>query len=311
MKYFSISFDIKKDKTWKIYITYDQDQEPCMKELEKIFGDNIFCYVELIQERVDDEYSGFLRGPKPGDELQNNVTCGTIGILGVEDDGSKNHYATTCYHVCFQKKLPKNYLDAHKILKEDYEIGSPECVDVTYQYTNEEGTKRLGTFDRGLYDNEHDIALIKLKEKLDSPLTKDCNNAITFLRGENLEEALLGEEEAGNKIMEKLKEHGLVRVGKFGSVTRHTEGELVSIDGGPLSNDMSSAFYGIRKIRGEENFAEPGDSGSLVYMICDGEKMPFAYLQSKHGSLYCCPNLKSGLEALNFSFIPCIGECSQ
>ena len=306
VKYFSIGFDINKDKTWKIYITYDQDQKPCMEDLEKIFGDNIFCFVDLIQEQVDDyKDSGFLRGPKPGDKLKNGSFSGTIGILGVADRNSKLLFATTAYHVCFQKELSGEFFEDHKKMKEDCKKGSPECANVFYKYTNEKRTENLGKFHHGIYNDKHDIALIELQEKL------DCRDAVTFLEQKTLEKALLSEEEAGRKIKEKLKKDGFVPVGKFGWVTKHTEGKLVSIDGGPLSNEMESAFYGIRKMRGKGNFAEEGDSGSLVYMICDGKKMPFAYIQSKHGSLYCSPNMKSALDALNLSITPCLGECSQ
>ena len=78
VKSFYIGYDGKKDETWKVYITHSHDEKPSMDELKEIFGDNIDCFVDFIEERVkndddddddNDEELGFLRGPRPGDAL--------------------------------------------------------------------------------------------------------------------------------------------------------------------------------------------------------------------------------------------------
>jgi hypothetical protein len=71
--------------------------------------------------------SHFLRGPRSGDELCNvNEECGdsSIGILAARVLGEENHYATTCYHVCFNKTLSEDINTAHNTLKEDYKNNS-------------------------------------------------------------------------------------------------------------------------------------------------------------------------------------------
>ena len=68
-----------------------------------------------------------LRGPRSGDELcAMNEERGdsSIGILAARVLGEENHYATTCYHVCFNETLSEDINTAHNTLKEDYENNS-------------------------------------------------------------------------------------------------------------------------------------------------------------------------------------------
>ncbi|XP_028403282.1 uncharacterized protein LOC114526005 [Dendronephthya gigantea] len=275
VKKFHIGFDGKKDKTWKIYITHDERKTPSMEELEKIFGDKIFYFVDFIQERVvSDSYSGFLRGPRPGDAVyvSNEPFGGTITILG-KDIYMQKHYAITCYHVCFNGKLKEfDLFESHKEMKREHENGSGNLAGVRYEYSDENGRRVLGTFYRGLYNDEHDIALIQLDE------CWGCHDAVNYLEREGVRENLASKRE----VIENLKKMGgLARVVKFGSVSKDREGELFAIDARPLKNGLNSGFYGIRSLPGKTFFSEPGDSGSLVCMKCkDGRKVPFAYLSN-------------------------------
>jgi hypothetical protein len=53
--------------------------------------------------------------------------------------GEENHYATTCYHVCFNETLSEDINTAHNTLKEDYENNSAGCCDVRYEFRGEDG----------------------------------------------------------------------------------------------------------------------------------------------------------------------------
>ena len=298
---FYIGFD-SKEKSWKIYITHGQNQEPSMNELKEIWGDSIYRFVDFIKEQVNEyKQSDFLRGPRSGDAFDNENCRGTISILGVGDPRTIKHYAITCYHVCFNEYLPQDCLEAHKILKDDYKRGSPKCTSVTYDFTDEDSRRSLGTFYCGLYDDKHDIALVELHQYL------SCTDAITFLNENDVENALASEQE----VIEKFKDmDGSIAVEKFGSTTGISIGELFSVDGGSWLNGMNRDGYRIREMGSKKKFAKKGDSGSLVCMVCkDGKKIPFAYLNLIHSGVYYCINLKSSLEALNADIKPCLGEC--
>ncbi|CAB3999183.1 Hypothetical predicted protein [Paramuricea clavata] len=55
----------------------------------------------------------------------------SIGILASRVLGEENHYATTCYHVCFNETLSEDINTVHNTLKEDYENNSEGCCDVS------------------------------------------------------------------------------------------------------------------------------------------------------------------------------------
>lgn len=136
----------------------------------------------------------------------------------------------------------------------------------------------------------------------------NCSDAVSYFAENGVEKALASRKE----VFETFKRMGgSVPVKKFGSVSKHREGELFSVDARPLRNGMNRGFYGVRKIPGQKGFAKRGDSGSLVCMKCkDGRKVPFAYACSRHKGVYYCPNLKFSLEALNPDMKPCLRECT-
>ena len=78
--------------------------------------------------------------------------------------------------------------------------------------------------------------------------------------------------------------------------------------------------YPIRA-EGETPFAVEGDSGFLVYLVCGGEKIPFAYVcmripeSNPEGestrNVYICRSLKSSMDKLlvNRRWRPCLRQC--
>ncbi|XP_028403329.1 uncharacterized protein LOC114526036 [Dendronephthya gigantea] len=304
VKNFYIGFDGKKDRTWKIYITHDKCEKPLMEELQGIFGDKILYFVEFNHVRVASSKNGsssnFFRGPRSGDQL--NVTQrsdgGAISIISVGDIRTREHYAVTCYHVCYMKKLEGSIGQQHQTLKKDCRNDARGCSNATYEYTDGDRRKKLGTFYCGLYNEEHDIALVKLENW-------NCKDAVKYLDEKNVEKALASREEVFRMFKEM---GGSVLVEKIGS--DHSEGELFAIDARPWKNGMNRGSYGIRNVSSNKDFLVRGDSGSLLCMKCkDGRKVPFAYVSNKDGGAYYCPNLKESLEALNPEIKPCLGKC--
>ena len=191
----------------------------------------------------------------------------------------------------------------HKTMKKAYCNGSSECG--IYQYANGNVLRRLGTFDHGLFNDEHDIALIKLDKDL------KCKDAVIFFEINRVKGAFASE----RKVIEEFKKrnvNGSVPVVKFGAATKETKGELFAVDGSYRRKHgrINDVHYKIRMKDGKV-FALKGDSGALVCMIGKGgEKMPFAYLirKSSKNDFYCA-NLKSGFKKLSSSIKPCLREC--
>ncbi|XP_028403227.1 uncharacterized protein LOC114525962 isoform X3 [Dendronephthya gigantea] len=301
-----VGFDGKKDRTWKIYITHSENSQPSMDQLRMIFGNNISCFVEFIEEKVDkNSRSAFLRGPRTGDPHhvtnEENRGRGKISILGFGDKRRQKHYAITSYHVCYQGELSGDLFEQHQKLKTDWKNNARGCSGYKYQYQGDK-PRRLGEFYCGLYNDKNDIALIELDTYL------DCNDAVKFLKDQRFDDVLATEKE----VTEKFKNmKGTVPVGIFGSETGDRKGNLVEKDAG-FENGMNDGFYGIKDVSDDNIFAEETDSGSLVYMICkDGKKIPFAYLSNIKNGVYYCPNLKSSLEALRSPVKPCLGRCGN
>ena len=308
MRDFYIGFD-GNNKTWKIFITHAQNEKPSMKKLEEIFGvKHIASFVHYIPEQIKEVTgnSRFLRKPRTGDALENEneSSNGTIGAICVGEPDKESHYAITAYHVCYNRELPADDLsEAHRILKEDNENNSKNCVNVTYSFEDEIECQTLGKFYSGLYNDRHDIALIKLPEDL------CCQDHNTFLNENKIEQTLASKLE----VMEKIERmRGSVPVRIFGSVTKNGRGNLIGINGMAANGGMNEGFYRIRGVD-EEVFAEKGDSGALVYMICeDGKKIPFAYLSNVNDKgEYYCGNLEFSLRRINSEVIPCLGHCGR
>ncbi|XP_028403271.1 uncharacterized protein LOC114525992 isoform X2 [Dendronephthya gigantea] len=303
-----VGFDGKKDGTWKIFITHSENSQPSMDQLRMIFGNNISCFVEFIQEKVDkNSRSAFLRGPRTGDPHhvtgEENGSRGKISILGFGDKHKQKHHAITSYHVCYQGELSGDLFEQHQKLKAASRNNFSECSNGEYKYKDGSGASwRLGTFSCGLYNGKHDIALIELDKYL------DCNDAVRFMNQQDFDDALASEKEVAEKFK---KMNGTVPVGIFGSETGERIGNLVEKDVA-LKKGMNDGFYGIKDVSDDNIFAEEADSGSLVYMICeDGKKIPFAHLSNMKNGVYYCSNLKSSLEALASSVNPCLCRCGN
>lgn len=169
----------------------------------------------------------------------------------------------------------------------------------------------LGNFECGLYDDKNDVALIELLSGL------NCDDA-TFLLNEAVESKLLSKKEVG-KIFDNYTKKGnnnFPKVKKYGSETEETEGELYGISGA-RANGMNNGFYRIRGT-GENDFAEYGDSGSLVYIVDEGKNLPFAIVSNREQdqNVFYCPNLRHSIEALGQEYRsmrikPCLSRCGR
>ncbi|XP_028403325.1 uncharacterized protein LOC114526030 [Dendronephthya gigantea] len=317
VKDFYISVTSDPEESWQIFLTYARNTVPSMKDLKKLFGVKICSFVDfkILGSDTDKKpltSSCFLRAPSSGDSLYvQNEERGTIGILATRISDTDDHYAVTCYHVCYcQSELPEFIHDAHDALKEDCGLNnSVGCVGTKCHYINKD--TELGNFGCGLYDDKNDIALIELAPEL------TCDDATTLLK-DGVESKLLGKNEVGEIYNEYQKkgEDIFPKVKKFGSVTKETEGELFAISGAN-SNGMNNGFYRIRGTGGN-NFAEKGDSGSLVYIVDKGKNFPFAIVSNKDpdDDVYYCPNLLQSIEALGKEYRsiriqPCLNQCGR
>ncbi|XP_028403143.1 uncharacterized protein LOC114525880 [Dendronephthya gigantea] len=298
VKDFYVGVTNEPEKSWQIYITHARDQAPSMVDLKKIFGVNIASFVDFIQESTELlPPPRFLRGPKSGDKIfsrEKDDADGTISILTADRN---EHYAITCYHSCFIDPHPccdKTMSDLHGQLKEDHDHeNSRGCKDEIRVYNTE--NLKEGKFHQGLYDDNHDIALIKLEE------SENCINAVNFIREENINLPL-----ASNKKVAKmlLDNKGRLTVEKLGAITGVTRGTLYTSDGKPLfGTENMRMCYRIKGTHGQV-FAKEGDSGSLLYIIESGNrKIPFGYLcseipQNDNSAVYGGRNLKRSIDEL-------------
>ena len=298
-----------------------------MVDLKNLFGVEIASFVDFIQESVEEDNKDsesveedginseeshsttYLRGPISGDELCAQQEKGGYGGIGVLTYDSPNHYATTCYHVCFKLDLPED--NGHQILKEDCKKGSPGCKGVTCVYTTEDGSLSLGKFLYGIYDDNHDIAFIQLEPSL------NCADTIEFLKSENsIVPALADRIKVGKMFIDSDKE---MRVEIIRPKSNST-GILFAISGRSRC-PRNKRCYQIRRT-GKRSFSKKGDSGSLVYLVYNEEKIPFAYvcMADKEGGkiVYYCRNLSYSIDELikqhgldtNIKK-PCLRECSS
>ena len=314
---FYVGVTSEPEKSWQIFITCAPNTVPSMADLKKKFGTNIASFVEFIQESVDEDSkdskesvpsSSYLRGPISGDELcvQESKSCGAIGIITGDD---KKHYATTCYHVCFKEDFPKDDIKkGHEILKQDYANESKGCKGATCVYTTGQGETLLGQFCHGLYDDNHDIALIELEPSI------NCSDTVQFLADKSIKPVLANKKEVKDMLFEaELPVEIICR-------QEPTKGELFALTGvrrGP----KYLRCYRIRRTDGRD-FATEGDSGSLVYLIYENEKIPFAYVcmvipESKDKVVYYCRSMNHSIEELikthmpESSMKPCLLKCGK
>ena len=283
----------KEFKTLHLTITCKVGEVPCMNELKKGFTAGICYFVgfapgrdEVFQHQVNegnldnstssatelDQASYLASGDAICSKAENLNVYGSLGIFAVKDDHSvKNHLVITCYHVCYngENSFPKNRnsLDWHKILTEDSKNVESPTRQTEYWYRhrlpdNEEGGEKndiLGKFYWGKKDEFHDIGFIEVKEDIKCRCTiDDIDDKKIATRKE------IGEE------MEK----GELIVEKTGFRTKKTRGILTqTISRPPLFRDG----YLIKSKNHDQPFANLGDSGSLVKVVVNDKKLPFAY----------------------------------
>ena len=311
VKEFYIGVAREPEKSWQIYITCATNKVPSMVDLKKFFGVEIASFVDFIQESADEDSkdneesrsASYLRGPISGDELriqEDGGNCGTIGIITNAD----RHYATTCYHVCYalndvtEDDIPKG----HEILKRDSQQGSPGCIGTRYVYGPAYGQVTLGQFHHGLYDDDHDIALIELDESL------DCADMLGFITSENIRPVLAGKRE----VTELFFNNEELPVEIIRTETKH--GTLFGLTGTTESPAYKHCYR--VKTTGETPFAKKGDSGSLVYLVHKREKIPFAYLcmripDDTSTNVYYCRNLSYSIGKLLRRHTPCLRQCDS
>ena len=316
MQEFYVGVASEPEKSWQIYITCSQNNVPSMVDLKKLFGVDIAYFVDFIKDGVDEDSEGskesltsasYLRGPISGDELCVQEDEGGYGAIGVLTGDNEKHYATTCYHVCFKEDLPENDVKkGHEILMQDCENESQGCQGATCVYTTEQERRLLGRFSCGLYDDNHDIALIELEPSI------NCSDTVEFLTKKSISPALANKKEVKDKLFE-MKE---LPVEIIRPVT--TKGKLFAATGVPRCPRYKRC-YRIKRT-GKMPFASEGDSGSLVYLIYEGQKIPFAYvcmvIPESGKNVYYCRSLDHSIEelikkhALQSGIKPCLRECS-
>ena len=312
---FYVGVTSEPEKSWQIFITCAPNTIPSMADLKKEFGTNIASFVEFIQESIDVDRkdskepppsSSYLRGPISGDELCVQESKGAIGIITGD---SKKHYATTCYHVCFKEDFPKDDIKkGHEIFKQDYANKSKGCKGATCVYTTEQERFLLGKFCHGLYDDNHDIALIELEPSI------NCSDTVEFLANKPLDQALADKKE----VKDMLYEMAELPV----EIIRRpvpTKGKLFAATGVTRCR-RNKRCYRIRRIGGRD-FVTDGDSGSLVYLIYEGEKIPFAYvcmvIPESGKVVYYCRSMDHSIAQLikthmpGSSMKPCLEKCSK
>ena len=209
--------------------------------------------------------------------------------------------------MCYTHEIPENDIEAgHTILKQDCEDESPGCIGTKYVYGTSNGL--LGLFYRGLYDDNHDIALIKLEASL------NCSEMVGFITKENIRPVLAGKKEVKNMFYESDE---LLPVEIIRTETRR--GKLFAVTTTPGETGYKNC-YAI-KATGETPFAVKGDSGSLVYLVCGDKKIPFAYVYMRipesnpegesTRDVYYCRSLMSSMNELlrNRRWQPCLRPC--
>ena len=316
---FYIGVTHEPEKSWQIFITCAPNTVPSMADLKKTFGTNIASFVHFIQESIDEKSkdskeflpspSYLVRGPISGDKFCVEGPKGGYGSIGIITGDSKKHYATTCYHACFIGDFPKNDIKkGHKILKEDYANGSPRCKGATCVYTTEQKPQpKLGQFCHGLYDDNHDIALIELEPSV------NCSDMAEFLAKKTISPALADKKQVKDMLFE-MKELPVEII-----CPAPTKGVLFAVTGVRRCT-KNKRCYRIRR-NGKKDFATEGDSGSLVYLIYQGEKIPFAYvcmvIPEPGEVVYYCRSMDHSIKQLikrhipKSSMQPCLEKCGK
>ena len=257
------------------------------------------------------------------DVKDSSENYGSLGIFIAESaGGKKTHFATTCYHVCYRgKRLSRNLKRRHQKLIEDSNNTQSSTHKARYRYSsarNENRTCQLGTFLWGLYNEQHDISLIKLRKNV------NCSCTMSDITCSELpsKKDIVG-------IYKRCK--GAVKVENTGFSTRRREGILRGFNfceakkGGP---DIRKGYI-IENKDDSSPFSASGDSGALVKIIpvpsenedentedeTNEEKIPFAYIVigATEGKTVC-HNLRNSLdEYIHFNrgrIKACLGSCA-
>ena len=304
------------EKSWQMYISCTQNNLPSMVDLKKLFGVDIASFVDFIQESADEDSqaskeslssASYLRGPVSGDELCVQEDKGGYGTIGILTGDSEKHYATTCYHVCFKNDLPETDIDeGHKILMHDYMNGSKGCEGATCVYTIEQEKRQLGQFCHGLYDDDHDIALIEMDPDI------NCSDMVERLEENKVKPVLANKKE----VKDMFRDKGELPVEIIRPLP--IKGKLFAITGFTRCQ-RNRRCYRI-STSSKKKFASKGDSGSLLFLEYDGEKIPFAYLcmviPESGKTVYYCRNLDYSMQdiikkhKLPSGMKPCSRECT-
>ena len=162
----------------------------------------------------------------------------------------------------------------------------------------------LGTFVWGVYNEKHDICLIKLPPNL------NCSCTMSDITYSELSE--------NKDIVEKYKIYGEVKVEKTGFYTGTTEGIFCGFNFCELKKggrDIRNGYL-IKNKDNSRPFSAPGDSGALVKLVPpNNEKIPFAYIvhSTTTGQTFCL-NLRSSLnKCKRFKegrVKACLGSCA-
>ena len=142
----------------------------------------------------------------------------------------------------------------------------------------------------------------------------NCLETVKFLKEEKIRPALADKKEVKDMFyeMEELPVEIIRSV-------EPTKGQLFATTG-VTRCPRNKRCYRIKRIGGE-NFAIEGDSGSLVYLIYEGEKIPFAYvcmvIPESNKVVYYCRSMGHSIKQLikthmpGSSMKPCLEKCSK
>ena len=185
------------------------------------------------------------------------------------------HCAVTCYHVCHNGDIPfqkdRCAYECHQILHNDSKNDRSRTQQTKYWYRHRKGEIKdeLGEFSWGKKDEFHDIAFIEVEQNL------KCKCTIN-----DISDKVATRKEIGQKMR-----RGKLIVEKNGFKTGETKGILNRIISS-YPSESSPIFrecYLVEDENRDEPFADGGDSGSLVRLAVDEEKIPFAYLVARKG----------------------------
>ena len=310
--------------TAHLIITTEPDMKPSMKALQERFGDEIKFYVDLVAGKASITLSFHMNHalnnnngvdrreqspPKSGDAIyiEKKESYGSLCMFAKKQN-SHTFYALTSYHVLHNgEEYPDDFGEHFKELKS--KCSDRKTTHTLYSYRSQVNVKNavgrmqfLGKFHKGIYDNEHDLGVVKVRGDV------ECDNTITEIEGDNLTEKEV--------LKQILNGKNFPDVLKNGSETGLTTGNLDMYCFHHIYKRVLviKKAYIVKVKEGEEAFMKEGDSGSLVlWKDENGKKHPFAYCCRRisalddpvHKHQYICFSLKDSLKACDPELIPC------